>query len=244
MTELEPISRRSTAAIIADRLRDAITRGGFAPGAQLGEADLAARLGVSRGPLREAMQRLVQEGLLRAERHRGLFVVELGIEDVRDIYAARLAVEQAAARMVVQQGRREAAVIALTAAQQSIVTAAASGDPVCLADADQDFHITLVRSSGSPRLQRMVQTLLAETRMCLIALQATHPPPELLVVEHGALLDAVADGEEARLSALLEAHMADAVSRIEADLAHDHHSPADQHPKIALVSRMHGQREV
>ncbi|MGH3907255.1 MAG: GntR family transcriptional regulator, partial [Pseudonocardiaceae bacterium] len=97
---LQPVSRRSTAAIIADRLRDAITRGAFPPGAQLGEVELAGWLGVSRGPLREAMQRLVQEGLLRGERHRGLFVVELGIEDVRDIYAARLAVEQAAARMV------------------------------------------------------------------------------------------------------------------------------------------------
>ncbi|MGH3815020.1 MAG: GntR family transcriptional regulator, partial [Pseudonocardiaceae bacterium] len=62
---LQPVSRQSTAAIIADRLRDAITRGAFPPGAQLGEVELAGRLGVSRGPLREAMQRLVQEGLLR-----------------------------------------------------------------------------------------------------------------------------------------------------------------------------------
>ncbi len=215
---LQPVSRRSTAAIIADRLRDAITRGAFPPGAQLGEVELAGWLGVSRGPLREAMQRLVQEGLLRGERHRGLFVVELGIEDVRDIYAARLAVEQAAARMVLS-GRQQAAVAALTVAQQSIVTAAADGDPLRLADADQDFHTTLVRSSGSPRLQRMAQTLLAETRMCLIALQATCPEPELLVSEHQALLDAVVSGEESRLIALLGEHMADAVTRIETDLA-------------------------
>lgn len=214
---LQPVSRRSTAAIIADRLRDAITRGAFPPGAQLGEVELAGRLGVSRGPLREAMQRLVQEGLLRGERHRGLFVVELGIEDVRDIYAARLAVEQAAGRMVLS-GRQQAAVAALTVAQQAIVTAAADGDPLRLADADQDFHTTLVRSSGSPRLQRMAQTLLAETRMCLIALQATHPAPDRLVDEHQALLDAVVRGEENRLVALLGEHMTDAVSRIEADL--------------------------
>ena len=102
--QLEPVSRQSTAAIIADRLRDAITRGAFPPGAQLGEVDLAARLGVSRGPLREAMQRLVQEGLLRGERHRGLFVVELGLADVHDIYAARLVVEQAAAGLILRGG--------------------------------------------------------------------------------------------------------------------------------------------
>ncbi|HEX2297297.1 MAG TPA: GntR family transcriptional regulator [Pseudonocardiaceae bacterium] len=216
--ELEPGSRQSTAAIIAAQLRDAITRGEFPPGAQLGEVELAGRLGVSRGPLREAMQRLVQEGLLRGERHRGLFVVELDIDDVRDIYAVRLAVEQAAARMVLS-GRRDAAVEALTAAQQAIVSAAAAGDPVRLAEADQDFHTTLVRASGSPRLQRMALTLLAETRMCLVALQATRPAPELLVQEHQALLDAVSRGEESTLITLLGAHMADAVARIEADLA-------------------------
>lgn len=216
--QLEPVSRQSTAAIIADRLRDAITRGAFPPGAQLGEVDLAARLGVSRGPLREAMQRLVQEGLLRGERHRGLFVVELGLADVHDIYAARLVVEQAAAGMILRGGRPDA-VPALTEAQQAIVAAAASGDPVRLADADQQFHTTLVRMSGSPRLERMALTLLAETRMCLMALQATRPAPEQLVVEHQVLLDAVAAGDGVRLSDLLAEHMRDAVARIEADLA-------------------------
>lgn len=215
---LEPVPRQSTAAIIAERLRDAITRGAFRPGAQLGEVDLAAQLGVSRGPLREAMQRLVQEGLLRSERHRGLFVVELGIEDVHDIYAARLAVEQAAARMIMA-GDRAAAVEALDAAQRALVEAAASGDSLRLADADQEFHAVLVRASGSPRLHRMAQTLLAETRMCLVALQATRPVPDQLVQEHQDLLDAVAAGDGEGLAALLAAHMADAVRRIEADLA-------------------------
>jgi DNA-binding GntR family transcriptional regulator len=218
--QLEPVSRQSTAAIIADRLRDAITRGSFPPGAQLGEVDLAARLGVSRGPLREAMQRLVQEGLLRGERHRGLFVVELGLADVHDVYAARLVVEQAAATMILERGIPEA-VAALTDAQQALVAAAATGDPVRLADADQQFHTTLVRMSGSPRLERMALTLLAESRMCLIALQATRPAPEQLVLEHQLLLDAVEAGNAGRLHDLLAAHMGDAVARIEADLAQD-----------------------
>ncbi|MGH3980773.1 MAG: GntR family transcriptional regulator [Pseudonocardiaceae bacterium] len=216
--DLEPVTRESTPAIIADRLRGAIMRGWFPPGAQLGEVDLAGRLGVSRGPLREAMQRLVAEGLLRSERHRGLFVVDLGIDDVRDVYAARLAVEQAAARMVLR-GDRSTAAAELAMAQQSIVAAAATGDPVALADADQEFHTTLVRVSGSPRLQRMGQTLLVETRMCLTALQDTGPAPGDLVAEHRALLDALRDGEGSRVPALLEEHMDGAVARIEEDLA-------------------------
>lgn len=217
--ELEPLSREPTAAIIAERLRFAIMRGSFPPGSQLGEVELAGRLGVSRGPLREAMQRLVAEGLVRAERHRGLFVVDLDIEDVRDVYAARLTVEQAAARRVLRSPDRAAAIEELAAAQQAIVDAADSGDLIALGDADQEFHATLVRVAGSPRLQRMAQTLLTETRMCLAALQQTNPRPAELVIEHGELLEAVRLGDERILLNLLDVHMSSAVHNIEADLA-------------------------
>src|SRR4051794_22187249 len=90
---LDPVQRDSTPSIIAARIRDAVIDGTFPPGMQLSEAHIASRLGVSRGPVREALQRLIQEGLLRAERHRGVFVIELGIADVRDLYLARAAVE-------------------------------------------------------------------------------------------------------------------------------------------------------
>src|SRR3954467_10018607 len=103
--ELEPVDRKSTPALVADQLRSAIMRGTFPPGAQLGEVELAARLGVSRGPLREAMQRLVAEGLLPSERHRGLFVRDLDAADVRDVYTARSAVERAAGLLILDGDR-------------------------------------------------------------------------------------------------------------------------------------------
>ncbi len=207
------MNRESTAAIIAQQLRWAIMRGSLPPGAQMGETDLAARLGVSRGPLREAMQRLVQEGLLRGERHRGLFVIDLHEDDVHDVYAARLAVEQAAVRLVLR-GDRDDGLVRLGQAQRRLAAAARVPDPVAMADADQHFHETLVAVSGSPRLQRMAQTLLVETRLCLAALQRTGPDPADLVAEHEALLAALLAGDAARALALLEAHMAEAVSRL------------------------------
>ena len=82
VSELSPNPRRSTVEYIADELRDAIMAGRLEPGEQLGEADLARRFEVSRGPLREAMQRLVSEGLLHAITNRGVFVTELTLEDV------------------------------------------------------------------------------------------------------------------------------------------------------------------
>jgi DNA-binding GntR family transcriptional regulator len=223
LSDLEPVERRSTAAIVADRIREAIMRGMLPPGTQLGEVELATRLGVSRGPLREAMQRLVAEGLLRSERHRGLFVRDLDAADVRDVYIARTAVERAAG-LLLMSGDRAAAAGKLTAALVAMEEAA--GDPVALADADHAFHAELVAASGSPRLRRMADALLVETRMCLAVLQDTVPPPDALLAEHRALRDAVRDGNVERLTAVLEAHMADAVERILAPLTTAPPSPA------------------
>jgi DNA-binding GntR family transcriptional regulator len=219
LTDLEPVERRSTAAIVADRIRTAIMRGTFPPGTQLGEVELAAKLGVSRGPLREAMQRLVAEGLLRSERHRGLFVRDLDAADVRDIYHARASVERAAGLLLLD-GDREAAADRLTAALAAMEAAVRAGDPVAVADADHAFHSELVAASGSPRLRRMADGLLVETRMCLAALQQNAPPPpDGLLAEHRELCEAVRAGDRDRLTAALEAHMADAVQRLLAPVA-------------------------
>lgn len=211
--ELAPVPRRSTVEIVASELRNAIMYGHLAPGAQLGETDLAARLGVSRGPLREAMQRLVQEGLLRSEPHRGLFVIVLDEHDVRDIYQARLAVERAAC-LQIMRGNRGEAVATLTAALTDLKAAAQRRDRTAMSDADQSFHQALVTASGSPRLERMAQTLLVETRMCLDALQHKYPEPADLVDEHQLLVDAIADGNEDELLSLIEQHMIESIERL------------------------------
>ncbi|MDT0329846.1 GntR family transcriptional regulator [Nocardiopsis lambiniae] len=221
---LTPVPRRSTAELIAEQLRSAIMYGSLAPGDQLGEADLAGRLGVSRGPLREAMQRLVQEGLLRSERHRGLFVRELTPADVRDIYVARLAVERAACELIMR-GNRGEAVARLTPAVHLLAEAAASGDRSAMSDADQEFHRTLVSCAGNTRLERMAQTLLVETRMCLTVMQTVYPEPDELLEEHRRILDAIADGAEDRLLELIEAHMNDTVERVNGQVPVDPPTP-------------------
>jgi len=211
--ELEPVARQSTAELIAAQLRSAIMYGVFAPGTQLGEAELAARFAVSRGPLREAMQRLVQEGLLRGERHRGLFVIDLSASDVRDIYLARLAIERTSCQLIMA-GNRGEAVVRLTEALKNLVAAAKGRDRNAMSDADQAFHQTLVSCSGNTRLERMAQTLLVETRMCLAALQEHYPEPDELVAEHRALVDAISDGDERQLISLIESHMLESIDRL------------------------------
>ena len=213
LTDIEPVSRESTAAIIARQLREAIMNGTFAPGTQLGETELAGRFQVSRGPLREAMQRLVSEGLLRSERHRGLFVIDLEPDDVHDIYSARFAIERAALIRVLRHGDGEDVAVRLMAAVEDMASASdTDGDAV--SEADVRFHEELVAASGSKRLGRMARTLLIETRMCLSALHRTYGTNEERVTEHKRIAEAIGAGDEELAVSLLEAHMEDAVQRL------------------------------
>ncbi|WP_040836603.1 GntR family transcriptional regulator [Nocardia brevicatena] len=211
--DFEPVNQQSTAEMIADRLREAVMRGALAPGTQLGEADLAARFGVSRGPVREAMQRLVSEGLLHAIRNRGIFVIDLAPDDVVDIYRARTAIEGGALALILD-GRREIAHRALASSVTAMLARAEAGDAAGVSDADQQFHEVLVQSAGSPRLVRAARTLLIETRMCLGALQTTYHDLSEQAQEHVRLREAIGTGSAEQAHALLREHMDDAVQRL------------------------------
>ena len=210
---LEPVVRESTPSIIAAKLRDAIRSGELPAGAQLGEAELARELGVSRGPLREGMQRLTQEGLLISIPNRGLFVVEMTEADVRDMYVARSAVERAAAAQVFEHDPlKTAADLRAIAVHMSAASDRERADQV--GESDLDFHDCLVRGAQSLRLSRMHDTLLTETRMCINALGGTYPAPDVRVPEHQAIADAFAAGDPALVDRLLVAHMDDAIERL------------------------------
>lgn len=210
---LRPVKREPAAIMIAARLTEAIMEGSLAPGTQLGEAELAAQLEVSRGPLREAMQRLVQQGIAVSEPHRGVFVTTLDEADVRDIYQVRNAMESAACRLVLRSDPQGTA-DRLAKVHRSMASAARRKNRAALSRADMELHQLLVQESGSQRLQRIAETLFVETRMCLSALTGRHPDPDAMVEEHGALIEALRDEDEARLLSLLEDHMQDAVDRL------------------------------
>lgn len=205
-TDLEPVDRRATATIIAETIRERIMDGSFEPGVQLTEVQLAGRLGVSRGPVREAFQRLVQEGLLTAEPHRGVFVTSLDAEDASDVALARSTVERAAAALVARAGDPDV-LARLTAIVDEMGAAAEGGGWAGLAEADLRFHEALVDGAGSPRLTRMYATLLAETRLCLRAVPGEDPEPGQVLAEHRSMLDALRSGDAQEAAALVGDHV-------------------------------------
>ncbi len=213
---LTPLVQESTPAIIARKLHDAIASGDFPPGSQLTESGLAADLGVSRGPLREAMQRLTAEGLLVSHRNRGLFVVSMDDDDIRDMYVARTAVERAAVAQVIVRKDRTAVddLNDAVAAMREFIDEPNGAE---MAEADMLFHQTLVDHAHSQRLSRLHETILVETRMCLRAMRGTYSSGKDRIDEHQTLVDAIAAGDAEAADRLMIEHMRDGLHRLVGD---------------------------
>lgn len=211
---LSALEGRPTSELIADQLRDRILKGAFRPGEQVIEAQLAAKLRVSRGPVREALQRLSQEGLLVSHRNRGVFVLELTTTDVAEIYGARKAIETAAAETVLASGKADvvATVQALRRIVEEMPAAVSADDWSRLAELDLSFHSALVRASGNSRLTRIYATLTAESRICMVNLEGSYPRVEVLVAEHEQIVKLLADERGEALRQEIVQHMDKAVA--------------------------------
>ena len=229
VNNIVPPALRGTSAVIAEQLRERILDGSFAPGEQISEVQLAARLQMSRGPVREAVQRLAQEGLLVSQRNRGVFVVELGVDDIEDVYRGRRAVEKEAACTVYDRGIPAGLVTRLETILQNIELHMNAGDWLALAREDLQFHETMVEAAQSPRLSRMFSTLAAETMLCMSAFDKRYIRPPTAVEEHQRLLDRLVGGDLTALLAEIDTHVNDAViSLSNARQERDDNTPADR----------------
>jgi DNA-binding GntR family transcriptional regulator len=209
---MEPLQRDSIPERIAAQLREGIVAGRPGPGEPVREVEVARQLGVSRGPVREALQRLVQEGLLEAQPARGVFVRQLAAADIEDLYLARQALEVTAAQILAASPSAEH--IANLRAALAALEAAPAEDWAELARLDLQLHEVLVSSTGSERLVRMFRTLSAETRVCMVALEPFYSDRQQMIVEHADIVSAISRGDEPRAVELLEQHMSDSVKRL------------------------------
>jgi DNA-binding GntR family transcriptional regulator len=102
---LGPVSQRTLGDEAAERLRSAIRNGALPPGTRLVERELAERLGVSRIPVREAIQQLVEEGLVKKIPHRGTFVYAPSYEELEEMASLRVILEQFVVERVMARWR-------------------------------------------------------------------------------------------------------------------------------------------
>lgn len=199
------IQRQSTTEQVAVALRDAILSGKVPPGTPLREAALAAELGVSRNTVREAARLLGGEGLVRHQMNRGVVVAEITEADVRDIYAARAAVETAAAQALTAH-RDPAIYQRLESLVGQIEDAFARNDAAGVLNADRLFHATLVAAARSPRLSGFHAQLQQEQRLALSLAERSSRALGRTADDHRALLDALR-GTPARAKAQVSTHL-------------------------------------
>ncbi|MFE4545414.1 GntR family transcriptional regulator [Arthrobacter sp. NPDC056727] len=213
---------RPTAQLIADQLREQIVQGTFRPGQQINESLLASQLHTSRGPLREALQRLCQEGILVSHRNRGVFVLELSTGDVKEIYAVRESVELAAANILLDAGQEDIndTCEVLRRIIGDMVKQVAVSDWQAIARLDMEFHTAFVAGTGNTRLIRIYKTLAAESRMCILNLEVSYPRVDVLVQEHQNILDLLEAGDRKGLQLAIRRHMQKGVEDLTATTQH------------------------
>jgi DNA-binding GntR family transcriptional regulator len=205
------LQRESTAEQVAGLLREQILTGRMEPDAHLRESAVSDALGVSRNTVREAIQMLVSQGLVKRSMHRGAFVARLTPEDVRDLYRVRRLVELAATADAAKPG---ADLSALQDAVAALAAVADQGDLAGIVEQDLRFHLGLVETTRSPRLKSLWESAEGETRLCLTVIDAAYVEPQQLVAEHRELLDALRAHDEERSRALLRAHLDEAENSI------------------------------
>jgi DNA-binding GntR family transcriptional regulator len=204
---------KTTAQLIADELREQIVQGIFRPGQQINEASVAGQLNRSRGLLREALQRLCQEGLLVSYRNRGVFVVELETEDIKEIYAVRQSIESAAANTLLSSSQDQVKETCerLREIVEDMAKYVAASDWQEIARLDMEFHSTFVAGTGNSRLVRIYQTLATETRLCIANLKVAHSRADVLLEEHQNILRLLEAGDRKGLLEAIKGHMQNAV---------------------------------
>lgn len=140
------------------QLREALMTGQFEPGQHLTIRGLAAALGVSPTPIREAVRRLVAERAVEAEANRWMRIPLLSVEQLRELRAIRLALEGLATEEAARRMTR-AALVEVRRLEREIVVLRPSGDPKQMIPRISRLHFAIYRASGMPDLVRIIESL-------------------------------------------------------------------------------------
>ena len=156
MSTIQPIVGASLSSEALDMVVAAITSGEFQPGERLSEAELARRLGISRGPLREALGRLEGRLVTRTPRI-GVRVIELSKRNVEDMFYTREALEGMGARLACERiSSQEVARLRELLNSDRRQPEVAAGEAYSPRSLDDDFHLSIVKAAHCEQIERLL----------------------------------------------------------------------------------------
>lgn len=205
-TTLALLRSRSLAGAVQQEIERAILGGELAPGTKLNEATLAEGLGVSRGPVREALRMLETAGLVEQTKNRGAFVRGIALAEALEIYELRAMMEEAVGRALAGS-ITPAQLKTLRGQVEALRRASRGGDVDAYYLLNLEFHNQLVEFAGNRKLAETYRRLINELslfRRQNLADAALLPPS---AADHDAILKAIESGDAERAGRALREHV-------------------------------------
>lgn len=215
MTQSAFISRPSIPAQAEELLRQMILDGRLAAGERLNEVVIAESIGISRGPLREAIKALVGQGYLTSETHRGAFVKQYAPQEIVDLYELRSALELFALRLTIRRASDddlERLAMGLNEERERMLRHEADESATEPYASELDFHQQLVALSGNQAIRDQLADANHKLFLALRPTARTETRKEHAAGSHAAILDRVQARDTDGADALLSEHLLDSLT--------------------------------
>ncbi|MFR4352986.1 MAG: GntR family transcriptional regulator [Roseburia sp.] len=192
--------------VVFHTLREAILKGELKPGERLMELQLAAKLGVSRTPIREAIRMLEQEGLAVTIPRKGAEVAKMTEKDMEDVLQIRDALDELAATIACEQISEEE-LSHLRETMYEFEKSTKTGDVKRIAEADVQFHDIIYKATGNPKLVILLNNLREQMYRYRVEYLKDEKNYPMLVKEHCEIVEGLSNKDKEKLTAAMHKHV-------------------------------------
>ncbi len=199
--------------VVFHTLREAILKGELKPGERLMELQLAAKLGVSRTPIREAIRMLEQEGLAVTIPRKGAEVAKMTEKDMQDVLQIREALDELAASVACERIKPEQ-LAELRQTMHAVEEAVETGEVKRIAEADVRFHDIIYQSTGNPRLENILNNLREQMYRYRVEYLKNEKNYPTLLEEHNAIVEGLSERDKGKVTSAMQKHVKNQVVAI------------------------------
>lgn len=192
--------------VVFNTLREAILKGDLKPGERLMELQLAAQLGVSRTPIREAIRMLEQEGLAVTVPRKGAEVAKMTLKGMEDVLEIREALDILACQLACVRITEEQLIV-LAEKKKAFEESLKSGNVKAIAETDVAFHDVIYDATGNPKLVNMLNNLREQIYRYRVEYLKREENYPVLIKEHNAIYDSLSNRNQDAATASIREHV-------------------------------------